>query len=137
MIRPQNLAKMLFAAILLMGIQSGETRAQDFPLKGAFAGNGNDFSGAAFPIGGFTGLFDPNTGTAEWTTYFGTLSNQTTSFVLVQEVYPNVYYYEQSVIFTGGSGFYAGAGGTADFTGFINLATGDYVGFIDGVLTRD
>ena len=131
----QNRAKILFAAFVVTACFNIDLNAQDLPLRGAFAGAGNDFSGVAFPIGGFTGVFDPGTATAEWTTHFGTLNNQTIRFDLIQEVYPNVFYYEQSVLFTGGSGFYDGANGSAEFRGFINLATGDFVGSINGVLT--
>jgi hypothetical protein len=137
MLQHLQLRTLFFVVLVVTALGVGHAAAQDIPLKGAFAGIDGDFNGVAFPIGGFSGVFDAATGTAEWTAFHGTLSNQTTSFVLVQEIWPNVFYYEQTVLFTGGTGRYDGVSGSAEFTGFINLETGAYVGWINGVLSFD
>lgn len=137
MLHHLKLKTLFFVVVAVTAIGVGHVTAQEIPLRGAFSGVGDDFRGAAFPIGGFIGVFDSELGTAEWSTRRGTLSNQTTRFVLVQEVWPNIFYYEQSVLFTGGTGLYDGVTGSAEFVGLINLGTGAYVGWIDGVLTRN
>jgi len=127
----------LCTVIAVMTMASAELNARELPLIGAFSGTGNDFAGSAFPIGRFIGVFDPLNGTAEWTARRGTLNNQTIRFEIGAEVFPGVFYYEQSVIFTGGTGKYKGVTGAAEFAGFIDPVTGEYIGLIDGTLIRE
>lgn len=137
MLQHLHLRTLFFAVLVVAPLGVGQAAAQDIPLRGAFSGIDGEFDGIAFPIGRFSGVFDAATGTAEWTARRGTLSNQTTRFELVQEVAPNVFYYEQSVLFTAGTGRFDGITGSAEFTGFINLETGGYVGWINGELSFD
>lgn len=107
------------------------------PLKGRFAGAGADFSGNLTHLGRFVGVFDAATGTAVWTAANGdTMTNQTVSFVLVEEVEDGVFTYEQGLVITGGTGRFASAAGEATVTGTIDLATGAYDGVIDGEVSR-
>src|SRR5438067_999307 len=61
------------------------------PLKGKFEGAGVNFSGTFTHLGYFSGVIDPVAFTAVWTAANGdTVTNQTTSFTLVDEVEPGV-----------------------------------------------
>ena len=112
--------------------------AADFvPLKGRFAGGGADFSGNFTHIGAFQGVVDLGASTAVWTAANGdTITNQTTAFVLVEEVSPAVFRYEQSLVITGGTGRFANATGSATATGLINVVTGAYDGVVTGTISR-
>lgn len=112
--------------------------AADFvPLKGRFAGAGADFSGNFTHIGKFQGVVDLAASTAVWTAANGdTITNQTTSFVLVEEVTPGVFRYEQTLVITGGTGRFANATGSATATGLLNLVTEAYDGVLTGRISR-
>jgi len=118
-------------------VGSGQLFAQDIPLAGWFSGRGNNFSGIAYPIGRFRGEFDPESGTAEWRARRGSLNNQTTRFELVFPIFRNLYYYEESVVFTDGTRRYSDLTGEAEIIGLINVRSGRYFGFIDGELRRN
>jgi hypothetical protein len=124
-------------AIAVAVIASGQVSAQDIPLAGWFSGRGDSFSGYAYPIGRFRGVSDAETATAEWRARRGSLINQTTRFDLVFPIFRNLYYYEQSVTITDGSGRYGDLTGEAEIIGLINVRSGRYFGFIDGELTRE
>ncbi|MFC1573715.1 hypothetical protein ACFL30_00865 [Candidatus Latescibacterota bacterium] len=107
------------------------------PLKGDFEGVGNDFSGNFTHLGKFTGVIDTNTFTAEWTAANGDIvTNQTIAFVLVEEVAPGVFIYEQSLVITGGTGRFVNAAGYADIVGLIDFVTGAFDGDLDGKISR-
>lgn len=112
--------------------------AGDFvPLKGRFAGVGADFSGNFTHLGKFQGVVDLEASTAVWTAANGdTITNQTTAFVLVEEVTPGVFRYEQTLVITGGAGRFANATGSATATGLINVLTGAYDGKLSGTISR-
>ena len=121
-----------------VSISAAPVHASDFvPLKGRFAGAGADFSGNFTHIGKFQGVVDLVASTAVWTAANGdTITNQTTAFVLVAEVTPGVFRYEQILVITGGTGRFANATGSATATGLINLVTGAYDGVLTGTISR-
>ena len=49
---------------------------------------------------------------------------------------PNVVNYDDPGVITGGTGRFAGAGGTVSTSGLANLATGEYTGTISGSVSR-
>lgn len=111
--------------------------AEYVPLKGQFAGAGADFSGTFTHMGKFQGVVDLATSTAVWTAANGdTVTNQTTAFVLVEEVAPGVFRYEQTLVITGGTGRFANATGSATATGLIDVTTGAYDGKLLGTISR-
>lgn len=140
----QTLYRCLLALLcisLVMGssiFSAAPAHAADFvPLKGRFAGIGADFSGNFTHIGNFQGAVDLEASTAVWTAANGdTITNQTTAFVLVEEVTPGVYRYEQTLVITGGTGRFANATGSATATGLINVVTGAYDGKLVGTISR-
>ena len=121
-----------------VALSAAPVHASDFvPLKGRFAGAGADFSGNFTHIGNFQGVVDLEASTAVWTAANGdTITNQTTTFVLVEEVEPSVFRYEQTLVITGGTGRFANATGSATATGLINVVTGAYDGVLTGVISR-
>jgi len=140
----QTLYRCLLALLfisLVMGssiFSATPAHAADFvPLKGRFAGAGADFSGNFTHIGNFQGVVDLEASTAVWTAANGdTITNQTTSFELVEEVSPGVFRYEQTLVITGGTGRFANATGSATATGLINGVTGAYDGVLTGTISR-
>lgn len=134
------LAILLLSMSLLgsISLSAAPVQAGDFvPLKGRFAGVGADFSGNFTHIGNFQGVVDLVASTAVWTAANGdTIANQTTSFVLVEEVTSGVFRYEQSLVITGGTGRFANATGSATATGMINGVTGAYDGVLTGMISR-
>jgi len=105
-------------------------------MNGHFAGVGADFSGNFTQIDEFQGLADLDAQTAVWTAANGdTLTNQTTAFVLVEEVAPGIFRYEQRLVITGGTGRFANATGDATATGLINVVTGAYDGVLTGTIS--
>lgn len=135
------LLTILFMSISLLGsisLSAAPVHAGNFvPLKGRFAGVGADFSGNFTHIGKFQGVVDLAASTAVWTAANGdTITNQTTSFVLVEEVTPGVFRYEQTLVITGGTGRFANATGSATATGLINVVTGAYDGKLTGTISR-
>ena len=62
---------------------------------------------------------------------FGTYSGQA-----VPTDDPNVVHFEDPGAITGGTGRFAGAGGTITQSGLANLATGEYTGTITGTMSR-
>ena len=141
--RPQ-FYRFLLLTLICFGVLGSVTlspaplHAGDFvPLKGRFAGVGADFSGNFTHIGKFQGVADLVANTAVWTAANGdTITNQTTSFDLVEEVSPDVFRYEQTLVITGGTGRFANATGSATATGLINRVTGVYDGKLTGVISR-
>lgn len=121
-----------------VSFSAAPVHASDFvPLKGRFAGAGADFSGNFTHIGKFQGVVDLVASTAVWTAANGdTITNQTTAFVLVAEVTPGVFRYEQILVITGGTGRFANATGSATATGLINGVTGAYDGVLTGTISR-
>ncbi|MEM6597963.1 MAG: hypothetical protein AAF635_07310, partial [Cyanobacteria bacterium P01_C01_bin.69] len=100
---------------------SAAVASSTLPLKGQFEGVGNNFSGTITPLGDFTGVFDPITLSAIWTTTDGeTVTNQTIAFDPVEELAPNIFNYEQFLIITGGTGPFSDAAGSADVVGLID-----------------
>lgn len=131
-----RMAVPLFVALIFLALVVPALAAEQMALKGKFRGVGNDFSGVAMQLGRFDGLLDPITATAVWTFANGdTLTNQTTSFELVEEIKPGVYTYVQIIEITGGSGRFEDATGSATVTGLYNLVTGKYHGLINGSLS--
>ena len=117
------------------------TQAKQVPMRGKFSGVGETFSGRATHLGRFDGVIDNTTSppNAVWAAANGdTLTNITTSFVIdfSAPAAPNVYPYTQTIEFTGGSGRFQNATGSADITGWINVATFAYNGRINGTLSR-
>jgi len=128
---------LLFFAFLFAFTVSSVTAAEEVPLKGKFIGVGNDFSGHMTHLGRFTGVIDPVAFTAVWTAANGdTVTNQTTSFVLVEEVKPGVFTYEQTLLITGGTGRFENATGDAFVTGLFNVVTGQYNGRLTGTISQ-
>ncbi|MEZ4735842.1 MAG: hypothetical protein R3E79_52805 [Caldilineaceae bacterium] len=135
------LLTILLMSISLLGsisLSAAPVHAGNFvPLKGRFAGVGADFSGNFTHIGKFQGVVDLEASTAVWTAANGdTITNQTTSFVLGEEVTPGVFRYEQTLVITGGTGRFANATGSATATGLINVVTGAYDGVLTGTISR-
>ena len=102
------LLAILLLSVSLLGnifLSAAPVHASDFvPLKGRFAGAGADFSGNFTHIGNFQAMVDLEASTAVWTAANGdTITNQTTSFVLVEEVSSGVFRYEQTLVITGGT----------------------------------
>lgn len=113
------------------------------PLKGSFDGqivnleNDSIFYGNFTHLGRFDGTSDGASATAQWTAANGdTVTNQTTSFVLEEEISPNVFTYVQMLVITGGTGRFENAGGSAVVEGTIDFATGEFDGFLKGTITR-
>ncbi len=134
------LATLLVSVSLLgsIALSAAPVHAADFvPLKGRFAGAGADFSGNFTHLGKFQGVADLVASTAVWTAANGdTITNQTTNFVLVEEVSPGIFRYEQTLVITGGTGRFANATGSATATGLINVVTGAYDGKLTGTISR-
>lgn len=127
-----------FGVLGSVALSAVAVHAGDFvPLKGRFAGAGADFTGNFTHIGKFQGVVDLVASTAVWTAANGdTITNQTTAFVLVEEVSPGVFRYEQTLVITGGTGRFANATGSATVTGLINGVTGAYDGILTGTISR-
>ena len=134
------LLALLFISLVMGGsvLSAAPAHAADFvPLQGRFAGVGADFSGNFTHIGKFQGVVDLNANTAVWTAANGdTITNQTTSFDLVEEVSLGVFRYEQTLVITGGTGRFANATGSATATGLINGVTGAYDGELTGTISQ-
>ena len=114
--------------------------ANQVPMSGTFSGVGATFSGQSTHLGHFAGVIDNTTvpPNAVWTAANGdTLTNITTSFVIdfSAPVAPNVYPYRQTIEFTGGSGRFHNATGSAEITGTIDVTTFAYNGRIDGTIS--
>jgi hypothetical protein len=102
-------------------------------------------SGHATKLGNYSGRYreclDPATGAVTNGTFtltaangdkvFGTYSGQA-----VPTDEPNVVAYDDPGVITGGTGRFAGAGGTWDTSGRANLATGGYSGTATGGVSR-
>lgn len=107
------------------------------PLKGKFAGVGADFSGNFTHLGKFQGVVDLEASTAVWIAANGdTVTNRTTSFILVEPITADIYRYEQTLEITGGTGRFANATGSATATGLINVVTGAYDGQLTGSISQ-
>lgn len=124
--------------LLLFGVvvPAAFSQSNQVPLQGEFNGVGGTFSGNVTHLGLFEGVIDNTTvpPNAVWTAANGdTLTNITTSFVIdfSAPVAPNVYPYTQSIEFTGGSGRFQNATGSADITGSIDVVTFAYDGLTD------
>jgi hypothetical protein len=129
---------LLLAVVGIVFLRPGLALAGgQIPLKGEFEGVGNDFAGRMTHLGRFTGVFDPTTASAEWTAANGdTVTNQTTSFVFVEQLGPTLFRYEQTLVITGGTGRFAGATGSATVTGVYDLGTLAYDGQLEGTMSR-
>ena len=128
----------MFLAGLCVFLSWGSAAAASstLPLKGQFEGVGNNFSGTITPLGNFTGVFDPITLSAIWTATNGdTVTNQTIAFDPVEELAPNIFNYEQSLVITGGTGRFFDAAGSADIVGLIDFGTGAFDGDLDGEIS--
>ncbi len=129
---------LLFLALLVSPVlASGGT----VPMSGSFSGVGANFSGNATHLGNFAGVIDNTTipPNALWTAANGdTLTNITTSFVIdfSAPVAPNVYPYTQTIEFTGGTGRFLNATGSADIAGTIDVVTFGYNGRIYGSISK-
>ena len=113
------------------------------PLKGSFDGqivnaeSDSIFSGNFTHLGRFDGTSAGATATAQWTAPNGdTVTNQTTSFMLKDEISAGVFTYVQMLVITGGTGRFENAAGSAVVEGTINLGTGEFDGYLDGTITR-
>lgn len=132
---------LLLVCLFGLTLLPASAQTKQVPLRGKFSGVGEIFSGRATHLGRFDGVID-NTTTppnAVWTAANGdTLTNITTSFVIdfSSPVAPDVYRYTQTIEFTGGSGRFQNAAGSADITGWINVATFEYNGRINGFISR-
>jgi hypothetical protein len=125
------------SAAPLTWLASPVQAAEYVPLKGRFAGAGALFSGNFTHLGKFQGVVDLIAATAVWTAANGdTVTNQTTSFELVEEVTPGVFRYEQTLVITGGTGRFTNAIGSATVTGLFNVITGAYDGELTGTISQ-
>ncbi len=124
----------LVSSLIAPGLAAG----QEFvPLRGSFEGAGTTFAGNFTQLGGFDGVIDPATFTAVWTAPNGdTVTNQTTSFILIDPVSPGVFTYEQTLVLTGGTGRFANATGGAIVRGVIDFNTGAFDGDLEGIISR-
>lgn len=116
-------------------------RASELTIGGIFDGTGTAFSGVAAYLGRFEGVIDNTTEPphAVWTAANGdTLTNITTSFEIdfSEPVGPTRYRYTQTIEFTGGTGRFQGANGSAVITGTIDVVTFEYDGWINGTISR-
>jgi len=131
---------MLLSLFVMAGssMPAARVHAADFvPLQGRFVGVGADFSGNFTHIGNFQGVVNLVASTAIWTAANGdTITNQTTAFVLVEEVTSGVFRYEQTLLITGGTGRFANATGSATAMGLINGVTGAYDGELIGTISQ-
>jgi hypothetical protein len=132
-----GLALLLFSLI----VPTSFAMTDEVPMSGAFSGVGETFSGHAAHLGRFEGVIDNTTvpPTAVWTAANGdTLTNMTSSFVIdfSSPIAPNVYPYTQTIEFTGGSGRFQQATGSATITGTIDVVTFAYNGRINGAISR-
>ncbi len=145
LIKRNSLATFLvFASLLLfLALWVSSVLASDgtVPMNGRFSGVGANFSGNATHLGSFEGIIDNTTvpPNAVWTAANGaTLTNITTSFVIdfSAPVAPNVYPYTQTIEFTGGTGRFQNATGSADIAGTIDVTTFVYNGRIHGSISQ-
>lgn len=141
--KQQFLVVLIFLGLLWATPGQGTTPAlaatEHAPLKGTFSGVGVNFSGHLTLLGDFEGIIDSTAvpPTAVWTAANGdTVTNDTISFVLVEEIRPNVFKYVQTIGITGGTGRFSNATGYAIATGTINLATAEYDGRLEGYISQ-
>ncbi len=126
-------------AILVTALFGGAAQARPdrpVPLRGSFTGVGESFSGNFSHLGRFDGVVVD--GAATWTAANGdTVTNVTTSFVLVDAVGPGVFTYLQTIEITGGTGRFDGATGSAEVTGTIDLSgpVPSYDGRLEGTIS--
>ena len=122
---------------LFLGLAIAGSRV---PLKGSLGGDSNGFSGNFTHLGRFDGLFDPATFTAVWTAANGdTVTVRTDLFELGDCLNPPdcyVFTYVQELTITGGTGRFENATGSGTVEGVINLATGEFHGYLKGTISR-
>ncbi len=122
----------LFLGLAIAGIK--------VPLKGSLGGDRDGFSGNFTHLGRFDGVYDYDTDTAVWTAANGdTVEVETTSFVLVDCLNPPdcyVFTYVQELNITGGTGRFDNATGSGTVEGVINLAAGEFDGYLKGTISR-
>ena len=131
----------LALALFSLAVPTSFAMANEIPMRGQFNGVGETFSGRATHLGRFDGVIDNTTmpPNAVWTAANGDmLTNITTSFVIdfSSPIAPNVYPYTQTIEFTGGSGRFQNATGSATITGTIDVVTFEYNGRIRGTISR-
>lgn len=143
----KNISKLGFLLLglmlLLVGFAPASTSSggREVPIRGRFNGVGETFSGHATHLGRFDGVIDNTTEppNAVWTAANGdTLTNITTSFEIdfSAPVGPTRYRYTQTIEFTGGTGRFENASGSAVVAGTIDVVTFDYDGRINGTISR-
>lgn len=139
----KRLVVLTMITLLLLGMTATPALAQSkqVPMRGKFDGVGATFSGYATHLGRFGGVIDQTAvpPTAVWTAASGdTLTNRTTSFVIdfSAPLGGTLFPYTQRIQFTGGSGRFQNAIGSATITGTIDVVTFEYDGRISGTVSR-
>ena len=88
-------------------------------------------------MGQNTAFVDGTTGTATWFASNGdTITTLTTSFALGGQISPGIFLFVQEIIFTGGTGRFSNAVGSATLTGTINFNIGEFEGFTNGTISQ-
>lgn len=112
------------------------------PLKGSLGGDTYGFSGNFTHLGRFDGVFDYTNFTAVWTAangdevYVQTTVFETECLDPSEDPTTCVATYVQELIITGGTGRFYNATGSASVEGVINLATGEFHGYLKGRISR-
>ena len=133
----------IMAVILLTSYLGAPAHAGEMvPLKGKFTCQVDLITFESICHGHTTHVgkneaFVDSTGTATWVAPNGdTITNITTFFEFGDEVAPGVFLFVQDIIFTGGTGRFSNAIGSATLTGTWSFITGEIIGFTDGTISR-
>ena len=137
MLQHLQLRTLFFVVLVVTALGVGHAAAQDIPLRGAFAGIDGDFNGVAFPIGGFSGVFDAATAQRNGPRFAGRFPIKRPVSCWCRKSGRTFSTTSKRFCLPGGMGRYTAFRVLAEFTGFINLETGAYVGWINGVLSFD
>jgi hypothetical protein len=114
----------------MVRLKGNFTCQSDLPTSESFC------QGQATQVGQNETFVDGN-GAATWVTPNGdTITNITWFFEIGDEVSTGVFLFIQEIQFTGGTGRFSNAVGSATLTGTWNFLTGEIVGFIDGTISR-
>ena len=112
------------------------------PLKGSLGGDTYGFSGNFTHLGRFDGVFDYTNFSAVWTAangdevYVRTTSFDTECLDPSEDPSTCVATYVQDLIIEGGTGRFENAIGSGTVEGVINLAIGEFHGYLKGTISR-